>query len=201
MLDGMTTGSVRRIGIALLVVAVVAAVATAVAGAVLADVYRPHAPFQDAATLPPEVRRSDDWSGYHRRASVVLVASTVAVLGLVVWLVATRAVVRRKVAVVAASAVALAAAVVTVLTRPLVEWEQLALTPVTVGEGVAGYWFAAFDDDVRFAVVGSTEVSRGEYVPAMLAHLASPVVGALALLVVAAVLARPSDVAPSPAAD
>jgi len=80
--------------------------------------------------------------------------------------------------------------VVTMITRPLVEWDQLALRAVTVGSDVDGYWTAAFGDDVRFVLTRSTEVSQREYGAVLITHLAAPVVAAIALLIVGAVVRR-----------
>lgn len=78
---------------------------------------------------------------------------------------------------VASSAVAVAAAAITLLTRGVVTWDQLALSSVTVGSDISGYWTAAFDYQVLFVLVDGTEESRSEYALALVAHLASPVGG------------------------
>lgn len=49
---------------------------------------------------------------------------------------------------------------------------------------MAGYWFAGFDDGVRYVLVDGAEVSQGEYVRALITHLAAPMLCAVALLVV-----------------
>ena len=76
------------------------------------------------------------------------------------------------------------------MTRPLVEWDQLAIWAVTVGSDIDGYWTAAFGGDVRFVLMGNTEVSQGEYGAVLIIHLAAPAVTAIALLVVGTALVR-----------
>lgn len=180
-----------RVAIALVVVGTVAAVGAAWAGVVLADIYRPHAPDADLADLPPNLRRSASWSDWHLRATVVFLATTIGASAVVVWLMyrAERLIVRRAVVLVC-SVAAVTAALVTLLTRGLVEWDQLALRRVIVGSNISGYWFAAFDDDIRYVLVGNSEVSQSQYVPALLAHLGAPMAGAAALMIVALTLLR-----------
>jgi hypothetical protein len=168
-----------------LVVATLAAVATAALGFVLTDVYEP----QDQGSA---------WRDWHLVAGVLfLLASAVAAIA---------GAVRRSVLVPACAAVATVAAVVTLLTRSLVAWDQVGLRSVTVGTDVAGYWTAAFDDEVVLVLVGGTEASPGEYAVALAAHLGAPVLGAAALLVATIVVARSvrraprRDVAVAPAA-
>lgn len=167
------------------------AVAVGVVGFVLADIYRPHAPRAVIAELPGPVRRSDRWTDWHRIASAVLVVTAAVSLALAVaCVVGAGGVVRRKVLVISAAVLAVVMSVVTVITRPLVEWDQLALSSVTVGSDVDGYWTAAFGGDVRFVLLGNTEVSQGEYGAVLAIHLAAPVVAAIALLFLGAVVGR-----------
>jgi menaquinol-cytochrome c reductase cytochrome b subunit len=42
----------------------------------------------------------------------------------------------------------------------LLPWDQLALWAVTVGRDANGMLFAAFDDDVRFIILGGVEISQ-----------------------------------------
>jgi quinol-cytochrome oxidoreductase complex cytochrome b subunit len=92
------------------------------------------------------------------------------------------------------AALALVAAAATVLTRPLVQWDQLALWAVTVGTDVHGYWYAAHDDSVRFLLIGSSEVTQGQYAPMVLLHVLAPVVGAIGAAATAVlVLRRPQE--------
>ena len=65
---------------------------------------------------------------------------------------------------------------VTVISRPAVEWDQLALSSVTVDSDIDGYWTAAFGDDVLFVLIGDVEVSQGDYGAVLVAHLAAPFV-------------------------
>jgi hypothetical protein len=159
-----------RLLVGLLAVAAVAAVATAVLGLVLADVYRPQG--QSSAT----------WRDWHLATGVAMFLTSAAagILGLV----------RRSALLSVCAAAATAAAVVTLVTRPLVAWDQLALRAVTVGTDVSGYWPAAFDDEVLFVLVGGAEASPGEYAVALVLHLGVPVLGAVALLVATAAAAR-----------
>ena len=81
-------------------------------------------------------------------------------------------------------------AVLTLLTRPLVQWDQLALWAVTTGSGMSGYWYAGFDNGVRFVLVGNTEVTQGQYAPMLLMYLIAPMLGAVALIITTVQLAR-----------
>jgi nitric oxide reductase large subunit len=135
-------------------IGVAAALVATVAGLVLADTYRPHAPGFPVAELADPLRRSDQWTDWHRIIGAVLVVAAVASLALVVALAARgKAAGRRKVLLIGAAAVAALTSAVTVITRPLVEWDQLALWSVTVGSDIDGYWTAAFGEDVRFVLV------------------------------------------------
>ena len=70
----------------------------------------------------------------------------------------------------------------------LLPWDQLALWAVKVGsrsEGVA--WDAAFSGDVRFILIGGTEVTQGTYRLWLVVHAG---VLAAAFAAVLAVLAR-----------
>jgi hypothetical protein len=57
----------------------------------------------------------------------------------------------------------------------LVEWDQVALWAVTTGEDVEGLWEAGYSDQVRFVIVGGTEVSTATYSRWLLVHLFAPV--------------------------
>ncbi len=174
-----------RVAVVLIAVGTLAASATAVCGIVLARTFRPHAAV-DSRLLPEAVQRSDRWSDWHQVAAVVfLVAAAAAVPLVVVSLDAAKATVRRRSVVIAASGTAVLLAILTLATRALVQWDQLALRSVTVGGDRAGYWLAGFDDDVVFVLIDGTEVSQGDYVSALLTHLAAPIAGAVALVAVA----------------
>jgi hypothetical protein len=193
MLDDVKMGHLRRFALAVVVVGVVAAAGASVAGFVLADIFRPHAPWvwADLPSLPPAVQRSDRWTDWHQFASGVLLASAAISVALLLWLVyRAKRVSKRKAVAIAASAVALVMAGLTIFTRALVEWDQLALWSVTVGKDLGGYWVAGFDDEVRFVLVGNQELSQDQYVQALIVHLAAPIVGGMALLVAGAVLLR-----------
>jgi hypothetical protein len=90
----------------------------------------------------------------------------------------------RRSAVATSLIVAVTAAIVTSLTRHLVEFDQVGLQSVTVGSDMSGYWFAAFDENVRFIVVHNRRVSQGEYITALIAHLAAPMLGVAALAII-----------------
>lgn len=193
MLDDVKMGHLRRFALAVVVVGVVAAAGASVAGFVLADIFRPNAPWvwADLPSLPPAVQRSDRWTDWHQFASGVLLASATISVALLLGLVyGAKRMFKRNAVAIAASAVALVMAGLTILTRALVEWDQLALWSVTVGKDLGGYWVAGFDDEVRFVLAGNQELSQDQYVQALIVHLAAPIVAGMALLVVGAVLLR-----------
>jgi len=173
--------------VSLLVAGVLMAVVTAVAGFVLADVYRPGAPGGFVAHAPGQVRRSVQWSDRHFWAGVAFLVLSAASAGVAAW--------RRSLLAMACAVVAGSMALVTLFTRELVAWEQLALRSVTVSSDVTGYWTAAFGDDVLFVLVGGSEVSTGAYGALLLLHLGAPLIGAASLLTaaVAVLRARPGD--------
>lgn len=168
-----------RLGALTAAVGAVSAGITLVAGLVLADSYRPHAPGAEVSLLPRQVRDSDRWSDWHLVASVVFVIAAIALL-VVIWLLCRRQTGTR--ALLAMCAVGCSTAVVVLWTRPMVRWDQLALWAVTVGTNVSGYWYAAFDDGVRFVLIDGSEVSQGQYAPALIAHLVAPAMGLLILI-------------------
>jgi hypothetical protein len=181
------------------VLAAVAAGVTAYAGAVLARTYRPARPGTPVYLLSPHAARSVVWVDRHRVASLLLLVLVVVAALLVTWVVvAGRA--RWGTTTMVAVVMAAVAALATVVTRELVLFDQLALRQVTVGTDVAGYWTAAFDDEVLFALVDGAQVSQQAYATARLVHLAAPVVAAAALLVVAVGLVRAGD-PPTPEPD
>ncbi|HEV2071291.1 MAG TPA: hypothetical protein VGR26_15990 [Acidimicrobiales bacterium] len=121
----------------------------------------------------------------------MLLASAAISVALLLGLVyGAKRVFKRNAVAIAASAVALVMAGLTIFTRALVEWDQLALWSVTVGKDLGGYWVAGFDDEVRFVLVGNQELSQDQYVQALIVHLAAPIVAGMALLVVGTVLLR-----------
>lgn len=174
----------RGAAVAAAFVGVALALAAAFVGFVLADIYQPHAPGAVAAELPEPVRRSDRWSDWHRTTSVLLlVAAAVSGALVAAGIVRGKRVAKRQVLAIAAATGAVVMSVVTIITGPLVEWDQLALRSVTVGSGVDGYWTAAFGDDVLVVLLDDAEVSQREYSAVLVTHLAAPVVGACSLLV------------------
>lgn len=198
-LDRMSPASrARGVVLAVIAVGIVGAVSASVAGIVLADIFRPHAPGVERYLLPRMVQRSDRWSDWHRLGSGAFRAAAAFALPILLWLLhRAKQVVNHKAIVIAASVTALVMAVLTLVTRPLVEWDQLALRSVTVGTNISGYWVAGFGHGVRFILINDTEMSQGEYVPALLAHLGAPIIGTVALVVVAVALIRRAQPDPS----
>lgn len=165
------------------------AVGSAVAGIVLARIYRPHVA-SAAATLPTSSgRASATWSDLHFASSILFLVASMLTLGAVIWVLRERRTVQRPSALVVAAALSSVAAAVTLWTRPMIQWNQLALRAVTTGSDVAGYWYAAFHD-VRFVLVGNNEVTQQQYATALIAHLAAPAVGAVLLTFIWSRVAR-----------
>lgn len=188
----------RRPGSAVLMAALVtgfvAGLIAAAAGLVLADLYRPHPQAGFIARVPSELRQSDRWRDWHLWADVACFFASLLALAL-----AARC---RSLIVAICAAVAVLTAAVTLVTRELVAWDQLALRSVTAGTDLSGYWPAAFGDDVVFVLVDGSEVSQTTYAAVLLVHLAAPVLGAVALLTAAIAVRRapPEDRAPEPVA-
>lgn len=76
--------------------------------------------------------------------------------------------------------VILAATVATMATWPVVQWDQLAISAPASPELVDGWWFAAFDDSVRFVFTDGSRIAPGQYRLSVLAHLLAPVLGFVA---------------------
>ena len=172
----LSPATLRTVGIAAAGAALLCAVGTVAAGIVLAGSYRPHAPGAELALLPSGVRRSAAWVDWYAIGSSSMLVLAAVVLGVVVGLRVSRPTVSSGRAAIVASAVTVIAAVLTVATRPLVQWDQLALWAVTIGSDVDGYWYAAFDDGVRFVLLGGRGVSQGSYAATLVVHLLAPVV-------------------------
>lgn len=172
----------RRVLLVALVLAALAALATALAGAVLAEAYRPGPAFSEAADRPPAVVRSRSWTDRHELATALFVATSAVAAVASLLVVAPGVGRRRAAALVAGPVVALGAAFLTMATRSTVQFEQLAIYAVAVASDLSGYWYAAFDDGVRFVVLDGAEVGQGTYAAAVVVHLAAPVVGLLAMV-------------------
>ena len=173
------------------------AIGSAVVGFVLAEVYVPHVAAGTYGGLP-ELRGSTGWTTAHVVLSVVLLAASVGLTVALAWSARRgRLSARRAAVLLVASGVAVLAAVVTLVSRPLVEWDLLAMWAVTADVDGSGYWTAAFDDGVRFLFIDGREVSQGDYAPVLLVHLGAPVIGAVALLGTTLNLLQ-SSTAPSP---
>lgn len=157
-----------------------------VTGILLAWWYDPAWPGSVDA-LGPDQRMSRAFARLHVGsliASVVTVALALAVL----------LVNRRPRAEIAGAGVATIAALVAWLTWPLVAWDNVALTAVTVGSGMRGLWWPAFDDGIAFLLIGGAEIAQGTYRRWLLVHLAAPFVGLVAL----GIAIRPRRSRPSP---
>ena len=186
----MRTDLTRTAALIATTVGLVTAAATAGAGIVLAVTYRPHLPQGFGLAVSPEAVRSDQWSDLHLWAGLGLMASAAIVLALLALSALGGRWLARPLPMLSASMVAAVTAGLTLVTRSLVEWEQLALSAVTVGTNLAGYWTAAFGSGVEFVLVDGTEVSQGTYAVALVGHLAAPVVSGIALVAVGMMLLR-----------
>lgn len=177
--------AIDRAAAAAIAVGFVGAAVAAVCGVVLADVYRPEAPWGDLPDAPAaDPGSSAAWSRVHLWASVAsLVASLAASVCAVLSLARRSGPGRSRRRLLVALGVAVGTALATLWTRPLVRWDQLALRSISTGAGVDGYWPAAFSDEVLFILVGGVEVTQGSYAPVLIAHLAAPVIVAIALVI------------------
>lgn len=181
----------RRVAAGAAFVGLAAGSVTTVAGLVLTAIYRPRTngfPFNE---LPNDLQRVERWSNLHGMGSAALVISAAITLALVLSMVVGGEKSGRGAAVLLCGAVlAISASLATVVSRPLVEWDQLALRPITVGSELDGYEAAAFDDDVVFVLIGNHEVSQGQYAATLVAHLTAPVVAGGSLLGIGVLCAR-----------
>lgn len=182
--------SMVTVGLVALAVAIVAGLAVAVAGFVLFESYRPAPPSGSPSPLRDEVRSSLTWTDRHERWSWLALGASAAAVALLSWVQVRGLVALRRSVVLVVGAAAVLGSVAPILTRPLVQWQQLGLREVMVGTELEGYRAAAFDDQVRFVLVDGAEVSPGEYVTVLVGHLAAPLVAVAALLVLAVVLWR-----------
>lgn len=173
----METATLRRAALVVVVLTLVTGVVTAALGLALAASYRPWT--AEPWTLPARAERDLDWLRWHRWATTAFILTSLVTAVLVIWLAVTGE--RRRLLLLTAP-VALVTAAVTGITRNLVEWDQLALYSVTVGDDVDGYWHAAFGDRVRFVIVDGMEVTQGDYAWSVVLHLGAPVVGVLVLM-------------------
>lgn len=127
----------------------------------------------------PTVGGGTGWTAWHRWTAVLWVIAAVASVLALTALAATADARRRAAIALAGAVVTGLGAVVALATRPLVQWDQLALWAVTVGGDLDGYW-PAFDDGVRFVLVEGVEVDPGDYGAALAVHLLAHVVGLVA---------------------
>lgn len=191
-------GELGRVAAAL--IAAAALLAVVVSSWVLVDEFRPDLlvdtpPDSLVAVVDPGVRYAPQpWVRIHERG--LEVAATAAF----VWAVLTAALVRtgrrgRTAAVMVGAAVAVLASLAAGLSWGLVGWDQLALWAVMASPISRGLWAPAFDEHVRFLLVGGAEVAQGRYRRALLVHLGAPVV-ALTSLAISTWLSRPGRADP-----
>lgn len=149
-----------------------------ITGVFLIFFYRPTAAdaWDDIFALQNEVTASIALRNAHQWLSWLWVPSA-----LVVGLIALAERARKLVVLVVA---AVAAGLFAGLSGLFLPWDQLALRSVTVGTDIRGYT-AAFDEDVRFALINGVEVSTSTLRRWFLGHLAA---GFLAFAMTAAML-------------
>lgn len=169
-------------------VVVVLALGVGLTGIWLARNYRPVAPGADRLLLSADVRQADTIRRLHEASLFLLLVASV---GAVVAVIGARwrgAISGRQRLAMAGAVGTLLAALVTSYSWELVQWDQLALWAVSVEPGIGGLWFAAFDDQVRFILIGDVEVSQQTYAVWTVVHLTLP------LAVIAAAAAASSSV-------
>ena len=130
-------------------------------------------------------------------ASLLLAAG--ATLVVAALLLRRRAVpVARRVVALVASLMATVSALLTIATRPLVEWDQLALHSITLGTTLSGYRFAAFRDEVKLVCWSEKlQLSQGRYATVLVVSTcATPIIGALALVLAGMAMAQGPRPAP-----
>lgn len=179
----MTWGGRTRTATAALVA--VGAFLAAGTGAALFDRYWPVPP---GGTMSDVGGASAALGTAHTAALVVTVVLAVVGLALAVG----RASTERSPGAIGGVGAALVAAIaigVGLVTRPLVDFEQVGLTGVTVGTGLRG-WRTGLRDDVRFLIVNGSEVRPGTYAAVLAIHLAAPVLAVVAAGVATALSAR-----------
>lgn len=133
-------------------------------------------------------------AGWQTAQSLLAAPLLLLTIGAVVITVVTVALRRKSLALAMAcvgAAIAIAGIAAAVFTIGAVRWDQLALFSVTVGTNADGYWAAAFGDDVRFVLIGGTEVSQETYRSVLLAHLAGPFITMAGLATMFVALGRP----------
>jgi quinol-cytochrome oxidoreductase complex cytochrome b subunit len=143
-----------------------ALVALALTGVWLTRYYRPSVVrFYTWSDRPPDVDRSLRWADAIRRlhntaAFTFLFAA--AAYGALVFRARVRAV---------AAVAAVVGAVGGFASGIPLAWDQLALRAVTIHSNFNGVWTAAFSDQVRFVLIGHSEMSQTAYRTWLLAHL------------------------------
>jgi hypothetical protein len=182
----MATRTVRAL-LGLSALGLVAATGSATVGFVLAEVYVPDATAWPNGELSSELQGSDGWRTAQVALSFLFLAASVALSFAVAW--AARRT-RSSALLLIPAGIAVLTAVVTLTSRPLVEWDQLAMWAVTADIDASGHWTAAFDDRVRFLLIDGQEVSQDDYTLVLLVHLAAPVIGAAALLLTTVISIR-----------
>lgn len=188
----MTTA--HRTAVVLTSAAVALAALTLVLAVVLSFAYVPSGA---KAWDDPTMGGGTGWRAWHQWSAVLWMLTAGASVVALAVLAATADAPRRGAIALGGAVVTAVAAVVAVATRGLVQWDQLALWAVTVGDGLDGYW-PVFDDGVRFVLIEGVEVDPVDYGAALAVHLLAHVVGVVAAVGSIAVLV--GHAAPSGAA-
>lgn len=175
------TSTARRIALGVVGATVLASVVALVATVALSFGYRPTGAQAWDGDVPGH--GEDPWVRIQRVAALVAaVLALASVVALAVLASRSSGRDRQRAAIgLGGTVAALVGAVVALLTRSLVQWDQLALWAVTVGGGLDGYW-TALDDGVRFVLVDGVEVDRGDYAVALGVHLLAHVVAVVGTL-------------------
>lgn len=193
----MTTA--QRTATILTGVAAALAVLTLILAVVLSFKYLPSGA---QAWDDPTLGGGTAWTAWHRwTATLWLFATGASAIALAI-VTATSGARRRVPFALGGAVVAGLAAAVVLGTRALVQWDQLALWAVTVGDNLDGYW-PVFADDVRFVLLDGAEVDPGDYGAALAVHLLAHIVGvaaAVGALVVLVARRRRMLVSTTPAA-
>jgi quinol-cytochrome oxidoreductase complex cytochrome b subunit len=173
----------------------VAVVALVVTGLWLTRYYRPHPQriytFDDLpAGIDRSLRLADAMRRLHNLAAITFVGSVVVSA---FYLVRAVAPIVARFVLPAALFVAAAAGL---LTGVPLAWDQLALTAITVNSDMRGVWHAAFSDQIRFILIGNSEVSQSTYRTMLLAHLLVPLLLGVAAVVIARRAQPPSPPEP-----
>lgn len=137
----------------------------------------------------PALGGGSGWTEWHRWVAVLWVVSTGAsVAALVVLGLAHDS--QHSAGALGGALLSGIAAIVVLVTRGLVQWDQVGLWAVTVVGGFDGYWSATDDAVVRFVIVDGNEVDPGYYRVMLLTHMTAHVAGVLGATVTVVDLIR-----------